>query len=173
MATDTSAETGLPEGLDRYGRLTRLDSALVSFLADLKAINRAFLLTSSSIDEAGKEPTKQFARDLAKYTKKDELNSLIDMFGAINKNDRSNQSLSIKLNVPPGESKEHRKHIEDFFGVMKAGRLVKRSFIFTLIGQYDAFVGNLIRSLLQLKPDILNGSERALSFSQLSDFTLN
>ena len=53
---------------------------------------------------------------------------------------------------------------------MQASRLVKRSFIFTLISQYDAFIGNMVRSLLGNKPEILNGSERTLSFAQLSSF---
>jgi hypothetical protein len=169
ISDSNNVKSSPPKNLDKYGRLTQFDGALRSFLDDLKAINRAFLLTSASLDNAGKEPSNQFAKDLAKYTPKTELDNLIKIFNLANKEHEGDRNLSVTLSVPPDEIKDHRAHIEDFFGIMQATRLVKRSFIFTLIGQYDAFVGNMVRSLLHNKPEILNGSDRTLSFSQLSN----
>ena len=48
--------------------------------------------------------------------------------------------------------------------------LVPRSFLVALVSQYDAFLGRLIRSLLIARPEILNGSERTLSFADLMAF---
>lgn len=48
--------------------------------------------------------------------------------------------------------------------------IVPRSFLAALVGQYDAFLGNLISELLNVKPEILNGSDRNLTYSQLTEF---
>jgi hypothetical protein len=48
--------------------------------------------------------------------------------------------------------------------------LVPRSFFVNLVSQYDAFLGSLIRALLLAKPEVLNASDRALTFSELLAF---
>jgi len=52
-----------------------------------------------------------------------------------------------------------------------AYNLVQRSFIISLISQFDAFLGNLIRALFLIQPESLNVSERSITFSQLQEFT--
>jgi len=54
--------------------------------------------------------------------------------------------------------------------VRTAGVLVPRSFLVNLVSQYDAFLGGLIRALLLTKPELLNASEKTLSFSELLAF---
>jgi hypothetical protein len=54
--------------------------------------------------------------------------------------------------------------------VRTAELLVPRSFLVNLVSQYDSFLGRLIRSLLLLRPEVLNGSEKTLSFSELVEF---
>jgi len=44
-----------------------------------------------------------------------------------------------------------------------------RSFLVSLVSTYDAFLGRLIRQLFYLKPELLNASERTLTFSQLME----
>jgi len=51
-----------------------------------------------------------------------------------------------------------------------AQELVPRTFLVSLVSQFDAFLGNLIRQLFNLKPDTLNTSESTLTFSQLKEF---
>src|SRR5262245_64426001 len=51
-----------------------------------------------------------------------------------------------------------------------AREVVPRSFVVSLVSQYDAFLGRLLAALFLRKPDILKGSESSLSFSQLSEF---
>jgi hypothetical protein len=51
--------------------------------------------------------------------------------------------------------------------VRTASVLVPRSFFVNLVSQYDAFLGRLIRALLLTKPEVLNASEKTLSFSEL------
>lgn len=51
-----------------------------------------------------------------------------------------------------------------------ADKLILRSFIISLISQYDAFLGRLIRSLFLVQPESLNISEKNITFAQLQSF---
>ncbi len=57
-----------------------------------------------------------------------------------------------------------RKH-EDF---ALASKLLPRSLIVSLVSQYDAYLGRLLRALFIGKPEILNNSERKLSFEDIA-----
>ena len=48
--------------------------------------------------------------------------------------------------------------------------LVPRTFLASLVSQYDAFLGRLIRQLFIIKPDALDSSASTLTFSQLTEF---
>lgn len=48
--------------------------------------------------------------------------------------------------------------------------ILPRMFIVTLVCQYDALIGNLMKLVLVNKPEILNNSEKNITFSQLSNF---
>lgn len=51
-----------------------------------------------------------------------------------------------------------------------AAKTIPRSFVMALISQYDAFIGRLIKIILSKKPEMLNASEKSLSFAQLVEF---
>ncbi len=46
----------------------------------------------------------------------------------------------------------------------KAIQIIPRSFLTSLVSHYDAFLGNLLRAVFYLKPEVLNTSERQFSF---------
>lgn len=48
-----------------------------------------------------------------------------------------------------------------------ASKIIPASLFVSLISQYDAFLTRLLRAIYEIKPDVLNGSERNLTFSQL------
>jgi hypothetical protein len=52
-----------------------------------------------------------------------------------------------------------------------ASQLVPRSLLVSLVSQFDAFIGKLIRQLFKLRPEILNASANALTFAQLVAFS--
>ncbi len=45
--------------------------------------------------------------------------------------------------------------------------IIPRQFVVSLVSQYDAFLGRLIRCLFYLQPGLLNASELSLSFAQI------
>lgn len=47
---------------------------------------------------------------------------------------------------------------------------VPRSFLVALISEYDAYLGNLIKALFYLRPELLEASERSLTFAELCQF---
>jgi len=49
-------------------------------------------------------------------------------------------------------------------------RIVSESFLVTLISQFDTFIGALVRAVLIQRPEILNASDRVLTFAQLQNF---
>jgi hypothetical protein len=51
-----------------------------------------------------------------------------------------------------------------------ASVLIPRSFVVALVSQFDSFLGSLIRALLLAVPEVLNGSDRSLSFADLVGF---
>ncbi|MFF5382417.1 hypothetical protein [Pedobacter suwonensis] len=52
-----------------------------------------------------------------------------------------------------------------------ASKVIPSSLFVSLISQYDAFLNRLLRYLFELKPEILNGSDRNLTFSQLVEMS--
>lgn len=48
-----------------------------------------------------------------------------------------------------------------------ASKIIPESLFVSLISQYDAFLNRLLRAIFEIKPEVLNGSDRNLTFSQL------
>jgi len=51
-----------------------------------------------------------------------------------------------------------------------AYRLIPRHFVTALVSQYDSFLGRIIRFMFAVKPEMLNYSDKALSYTQLVSF---
>jgi hypothetical protein len=64
-----------------------------------------------------------------------------------------------------------RNMIENDQKILWGIMLVPTSFLVSLISQFDAFIGNLIRIIFLILPDALNTSEKNISFSELSEFS--
>lgn len=52
-----------------------------------------------------------------------------------------------------------------------ASKIIPESLFVSLISQYDAFLTRLLKVIYRIKPDVLNGSERNLTFSQLVEMS--
>lgn len=71
-----------------------------------------------------------------------------------------------------------REHISTFRQLDKelkksiiAGSVVPRTFAVSLVSQFDAFLGRLIRLIFIKKPDLLRASEKQFTFSNLMEFS--
>ena len=72
-----------------------------------------------------------------------------------------------KILVKAEESKKFETLERNASTSSLAGKIIPESLFVSLISQYDAFLTRLLRSIYEIKPDLLNGSERNLTFSQL------
>ena len=50
-------------------------------------------------------------------------------------------------------------------------QLLPKKFLVSFVSEYDAFFGRLLRAIFYLKPDILNSSERAMTFGEMARLT--
>jgi hypothetical protein len=48
--------------------------------------------------------------------------------------------------------------------------VIPKSLLISMVASYDSFLGKLVRSLYESKPEILNGGERQITYSQLIEF---
>jgi hypothetical protein len=88
----------------------------------------------------------------------------------------------IEFNVPTEEGDEARaviniERLMEFNRLVRqtrksfiAGQVVPRSFVVSLVSQFDSFLGQLIKALFYHRPEKLAGSEKALTFAQLMEF---
>jgi hypothetical protein len=49
-------------------------------------------------------------------------------------------------------------------------KIIKRNFLVSLISQFDMYVGDMIKNIFEVRPEIINNSEKQLTFSELSKF---
>ena len=71
----------------------------------------------------------------------------------------------------PAEQMHRWSILDDRYQRLQTARdLVPRSLFVALVSQYDAFLGRLLRTIFILRPEMLNASEKPLTFAQLSAF---
>lgn len=52
-----------------------------------------------------------------------------------------------------------------------ATEIIQRNFIVSLVSQFDAYIGSLIRKIFIIKPELLNSSDKNLTFSKLVEYS--
>lgn len=72
-----------------------------------------------------------------------------------------------RILVKADESKKFETLERNASTTTLACKIIPESIFVSLISQYDAFLTSLLRAIYEIKPDVLNGSERNLTFSQL------
>ena len=72
--------------------------------------------------------------------------------------------------LDPGQHLKYQRLMRRVHRADLARTLVPRGLLVALVSQFDAYVGALIRQLFTQRPELLDASERTLTFSQLSEF---
>lgn len=73
----------------------------------------------------------------------------------------------ITYNVPPAHYYKFKKLLNELNGTNSSLNIIPRSFVVSLVSQFDAFLGNLIRVIYSTKPEILNASQKSLCYSDI------
>lgn len=75
-----------------------------------------------------------------------------------------------RVKVPNTEYRQWRRLSRSYEHFELARMLMPRSLLVSLVSQYDAYLGRLLRVVFLQKPEILNGSDKKLSFESLNSF---
>ncbi|HCE42373.1 MAG TPA: hypothetical protein DET40_02350 [Lentisphaeria bacterium] len=139
--------------------------------------------------EEAKHPTEILVDDIARFTEDIEslhttLPMMMHVTGLLRK-DADKKHLDYvsghgKVKVKSEESTTYTLKFEDMSAVNRlkrnfenfnvATRLIPRHFVTSLVSQYDSFLGRIIRFMFSVKPEMLNASDKSLSFVDLTRF---
>ncbi len=73
--------------------------------------------------------------------------------------------------IKPEDLTSFKRHVKDLFSSALALRNVPRMFLSSLVHHYDAYLGHLLRVAYYVKPELLNASQRHLTFTELVALT--
>ncbi len=79
------------------------------------------------------------------------------------------QTKEKKLSIPIEKMPELTKLARELAVAVSAFPLSKRGFILVLVSKWDAYVGELLRWVYRVRPEIIDGSTRSILFTDLKD----
>lgn len=72
--------------------------------------------------------------------------------------------------IPTQKSRKYTKLKKAATNTTIAHKMMIRNFVISLISQFDTYIGELMSCVFEIKPEIIDNSERQLSFTQLRNF---
>lgn len=76
-----------------------------------------------------------------------------------------------RFGVPTDEYTEYLNLKRRLDRNRRATQIIPRSFFTSLVSHYDAFLGNLLRAVFYMRPEVLNDSEHRITFKELTSFS--
>jgi hypothetical protein len=95
-----------------------------------------------------------------------ELKEFAEMHGS----DLSEEDGTLRFSIPADKITDYRRLNYHITSLQSSQRLMPRNLLVALVCTYDAFFGKLLRFILEVKPGILDSSDKKLSFSELQQF---
>jgi len=130
------------------------DSAINTFITQIQSLNSTLPSISKTMDESQTTAANLYDSFLhGKCEKTGEKENGRDLF-----------------NIPNEHTLEHRNLKQIWKHSELANELIKKNFIVSLVSQFDAYLGSLIRAMFIAHPEILNGSEKNIPFAKLVEF---
>ncbi len=126
----------------------KLNSNLDKFITHLDSINDTLPMSMLLVLPYSQKAIKKFEAFLKKNAKQEKDGLLI----------KADESIMF-------ETLENNASIS-----MLALKIIPESLFVSLISQYDAFLNRLLRIIFEINPEILNGSEKNITFSQLVQY---
>ena len=98
--------------------------------------------------------------------KTDKLKDYIDKNNLKQEADKENVTISIPFQL----SRNFFRYNKDVDQSLKAINLISNNVIVAFVSIYDAFLGDLLKGVFQIKPEILNSCNKEFSFSEIIKF---
>ncbi|WP_353931744.1 hypothetical protein WJM97_03930 [Okeanomitos corallinicola TIOX110] len=74
------------------------------------------------------------------------------------------------ITIPLESATNFKQLWQENMSLSLASNIIKRNFIISLVSEFDIHLANLVKAICLTKPEILNSSERHLSFKELIQF---
>lgn len=150
---NTKTDGAGPENQKRDIRNRTFKETVTSYVAVMEAMYSSF------------PPLMIFLQGVRDKTTKD-FETLRDTYGRVEQVDDQTQKIHFPIHCAT-ESDKLLRHIGNLRNTL---RIVPRTFLMSLVSQYDVFVGQLLATIFYTRPEILNTLERNLSFADLVQF---
>lgn len=112
------------------------------------------------------EPVMIITQELGKMADAEHLKAL-EQYGT---EIEGGEGKTRRFHVPPEHSHKIKRLATGDTQYRTAKRLLPRNFLVSFVSVHDAFLGDLVRALFALKPEILNSSSRQLTYKDLVSF---
>ncbi|MCT7977617.1 hypothetical protein [Laspinema olomoucense] len=84
--------------------------------------------------------------------------------------EETDTELKLKIELPLAQLPNLSKISKSGLNYRLSSPLVKRTFIISLVSEFDIFLSQLIRAIFYIKPEILNALDKQISFKQILEF---
>lgn len=98
------------------------------------------------------------------------VNKYIKANGIVEKEEQEKDDNNSKLIIPADKFKGFIELNDMVETTALARKLLPINFVVSFVSQYDAYLGGLIRTMFEAKPELLNSSEKNILFSELIKF---
>lgn len=98
-------------------------------------------------------------------------NNLNDFINSTSEIDTKSDNDKFQIKVSPQQLGEFIALNKEYLNFSIASSLLKRSFVVSLVSQFDAHLSRLIRTMFYAKPEKLNSSQKTLTFEELFNFS--
>lgn len=124
----------------------------------------SFVLNVESLSRANRQTVKVVTTSTEELAKK--FTTLLKEKGVVTKSKDGKTTFQIE----PADAQVFKKRLKDLLSSYVAMKKIPETFFCSLVHQYDAFLGRLLRVAFYVKPETLNASQKQISFSELMSF---
>lgn len=73
----------------------------------------------------------------------------------------------VKLVIPAGKERQHQHLERKVKRSQESSKLLLRSYVVSMVSQFDAYIGDLLRTIYEINPDKLRQSDHKFNFAEL------
>lgn len=152
-SADSAKNADSEANADNEKKDSLFNKEIKRYILQVRSLGVAFPLISEALYENAKEKRAE-VRD----------------FLAANALAQRTDDKSISYDMPSNVIPRFLRLNKDFKTFHTSRAVISKSLIVSLVTEYDSFIGKLLRAIFVLQPNMLNSSDKSMSFSQLLAF---
>lgn len=156
-------EFGPHEGDPKTANDQSLEGVTSRLLTDIRSLQFASREVASVLEKNVDTRLKAFGEFLGSLDRREEIVAAFDQIFT----KKSGETIS--LPIPADRGSEFKRIMESLGIAQSALPLSHRGLFLMLISKWDAFMGGILRCTYSMKPEILENSERSISFVELRE----